>query len=301
MNELATTNDLKAFNAVITSEKTQSYLQSVLGERKQSFVNNLTALVANDTKLQDCKPTTLMYAAMKATALDMPLDANLGYAYVIPYQSKEGKTAQLQIGYKGFIQLALRSGQFKLLNSTDVRDGEIVSRNRLTGEINFSFIENEFERSAKKIVGFVSYFELISGFCSTLYMSVDELKAHGLRYSKTFSSKNKYVADSSKWATDFEAMARKTVTKLNLSRNAPLSVELRNAVMFDQAVLHEEDKPTYVDNDKSVTDVKPILELETEEFKEAVRSLLNGYSIENLRTKYEISDDVEAELINQAV
>lgn len=243
---------LQTFNRAITNPSTQKYLQEVLGERKGSFVNNLTALVANNTNLQECEPYTVMFAAMKATALNLPLDNSLGMAYVLPYKdNKRGVTvAQFQLGYKAYKQLALRTGLFKIINATDVREGEISSRNRLTGEINFNFNENEKERLELPIVGFVSYFCLNNGFESTFYMSREEVEKHALRYSQTYKSANKYVKENSKWTTDFDAMALKTVTKLNLSKNAPLSVELSDAIKADQSVMiKSENDYEYIDNE----------------------------------------------------
>lgn len=243
---------LQTFNRAITNPSTQKYLQEVLGERKGSFVNNLTALVANNTNLQECEPYTVMFAAMKATALNLPLDNSLGMAYVLPYKdNKRGVTvAQFQLGYKAYKQLALRTGLFKIINATDVREGEISSRNRLTGEINFNFNENEKERLELPIVGFVSYFRLNNGFESTFYMSREEVDKHALRYSQTYKSPNKYVKENSKWTTDFDAMALKTVTKLNLSKNAPLSVELSDAIKADQSVMiKSENDYEYIDNE----------------------------------------------------
>lgn len=243
---------LQTFNRAITNPSTQKYLQEVLGERKGSFVNNLTALVANNTNLQECEPYTVMFAAMKATALNLPLDNSLGMAYVLPYKdNKRGVTvAQFQLGYKAYKQLALRTGLFKIINATDVREGEIASRNRLTGEINFNFNEDEKERLELPIVGFVSYFRLNNGFESTFYMSREEVEKHALRYSQTYKSANKYVKENSKWSTDFDAMALKTVTKLNLSKNAPLSVELSDAIKADQSVMiKSENDYEYIDNE----------------------------------------------------
>lgn len=245
---------LQTFNRAITNPSTQKYLQEVLGERKGSFVNNLTALVANNTNLQECEPYTVMFAAMKATALNLPLDNSLGMAYVIPYNdNKRGVTvAQFQLGYKAYKQLALRTGLFKIINATDVREGEIASRNRLTGEINFNFNEDEKERLELPIVGFVSYFRLNNGFERTFYMSREEVEKHALRYSQTYKSANKYVKENSKWSTDFDAMALKTVTKLNLSKNAPLSVELSDAIKADQSVMiKSENDYEYIDNEET--------------------------------------------------
>ena len=196
-----------------------------------------------------------MFAAMKATALDLPLDNSLGFAYCIPYKdNKRGVTvAQFQLGYKGFKQLALRSGQFAIIpNATEIKEGELISRNRLTGECVFKFIEDDVERAKVKTIGYASYFRLMNGAESTFYMSVEEMERHALRYSQTYRSKTDYVKKSSKWSTDFDDMAKKTVIKLNLSKNAPLSVEMQDAIRADQSVQYKENVYNYVDNEIGV-------------------------------------------------
>ena len=258
MSEEKKATGLKLFNQTITDVATQKYLADVLGERKSSFVNNLTALVANNAMLQECDPYTLMFAAMKATALNLPLDNSLGFAYVLPYKdNKRGITvAQFQLGYKGVKQLALRSGLFKTIpNATDVREGELVSRNRLTGECKFNFIDDVEEREKKQVIGFVSYFKLLNGAESTFYMTKDEMEKHALRYSQTYRSTNPKVKAASKWTTDFNDMACKTVVKLNLSKNAPLSVEMTDALKADQSIMFERDKYSYLDNDQTDIDM----------------------------------------------
>lgn len=244
---------LKLFNQTITNPSTQKYLSDVLGERKGSFVNNLTALVANNAMLQDCEPYTVMFAAMKATALNLPLDNSLGFAYVLPYKdNKRGITvAQFQLGYKAYKQLALRSGMFsKIPNATDVREGELVKRDRLTGDCIFKFEDDDAKRAKLKVIGYVSFFRLLNGAESTFYMSQEEMEAHALRYSQTYRSRDSRVKGASKWTTDFETMALKTVIKLNLSKNAPLCVELQDAIKADQSVQFERNKYDYIDNEE---------------------------------------------------
>lgn len=243
---------LQAFNQTITNPSTQKYLADVLGERKGSFVNNLTALVANNAALQECQPLTIMFAALKATALNLPLENSLGMAYCIPYKdNKKGITvATFQLGYKGFVQLSLRSGQFKIIpNATEIKEGELKSRNRLTGECVFEFIEDDKKRAEAKTIGYASYFRLLNGAESTFYMSVEVMQAHALRYSQTYRSKYDNVKQSSRWTTDFNDMAKKTVIKLNLSKNAPLSVEMQDAIRADMSVQYEANKYEYADND----------------------------------------------------
>ncbi len=244
-------SNLKLFNQAITNPKTQDYLANVLSEKKASFVNNLTALVSNNKALQSCEPMSIMYAGIKATALNLPLDPNLGFAYVIPYNNRREGTsqAQFQIGYKGFIQLAIRSGQFKTINVTEVREGELKEFNLLTGEIEFQAVPN---REEKPVIGYVSYFKLTNGFEKTLYSTTAEVEQHALKYSQTYGSRNEKVKASSKWATDFDAMAKKTVLKLILSKYAPLSVEMINAVQSDQGVIRADGSAEYVDNDSNI-------------------------------------------------
>lgn len=243
---------LQVFNRTITSPATQKYLTDLLHERKGQFVNNLTALVANNVNLQECEPYTLMFAALKATALNLPIEPSLGMAHVIPYKNKKrGITeAQFQIGYKGFQQLALRTGQYRHINTTEVREGEIGKRNRLTGEIEWNWIDDEKQRLNTPIIGYVNYFLLLNGFESTLYMSREEMEAHAMRYSQTYRSSERYIKEQSKWTTDFDSMARKTVIKLNLSKNGVLSTELQDAIQADQSVMREENQYEYVDNEE---------------------------------------------------
>ena len=231
---------------MIVHPNTDAYLTSVLAERKGEFINNLTAVVANDAKLQACEPVTLMYAALKATALRLPLDPNLGQAYIIPYKNnRERKTeAQFQIGWKGFIQLAIRSGQFQAINTTDIREGEMQGYNLMTGEVNVQAVPN---RESKPVVGYLAYFKLTNGFAKSLYMTAEEIEQHATRYSQSYRGKYK---DSSLWATDKDAMAKKTVLKLLLNRYAPLSVDMQTAVQADQSVLHGDGKLEYVDNSR---------------------------------------------------
>jgi recombination protein RecT len=264
--------DLKLFNQTITNVKTQEYLASVLGEKKQAFVNNMTALVSNDKALQVCDPMSLMFAALKVTSLDLPLDNNLGFAHVIPYKNnKENKIeAQVQLGYKGIAQLAIRSGQFEIINVTDVREGELKGRNRMTGELEFDWIVDDAARLKAKVIGYVGYFKLLSGYSKTTYWSIAELEQHGVKYSQSF--KRGYGV----WKDNFDAMAKKTVLKLMLNKgDAPMSVEMQQAIKYDQSVILDENgSHRYVDNQKPTAEDKldaiTAKEQEIEEVQEVV-------------------------------
>ena len=211
---------------------------------------------------------SVMYAGIKATALDLPLDPNLGFAYVIPYRNnRENKTeAQFQIGYKGFVQLAIRSGQFQTINVAEVKEGEYLDEDLVTGEIKFKKLP---DRDQLPTIGYVAYFRLTNGFEKMSYSSVEQIDAHAKKYSQTYSSSKEYIRNNSKWATDFDAMAKKTVLKLLLSKYAPMSVEMQSAVINDQAVIRE-NGADYVDN----SNVVEITEISTEQ--ETKDALLKG-------------------------
>jgi recombination protein RecT len=180
-------------------------------------------------------------SAMMGAVLDLPINQNLGFAYIVPY----GDKAQFQIGVRGLVQLAQRSGQFKTISSTPVYDGQLKSQDPLKGF--------EFDWSAKtsdKVIGFVAYFSLINGFEKTLFMSIDEVSTHGKKYSKTFG--NKYGV----WQTDFNAMGEKTVLKRLLSKFAPLSIDMQKAIVVDQSVIKDAETldVQYVDNEETPLD-----------------------------------------------
>jgi len=259
-------SNLTVFNQTITNQRTQDYLAQVLGDKKASFVNNITALVSNSANLQECDPITILYAGIKATALDLPLDANLGFTYVIPFKdNKAQKTvAQFQIGYKGFIQLAMRSGQFKTINVRDVRDGEIKGEDFVSGEFQFDMLKEN--RESAPIIGYVAYFKLLNGFEKMTYWSKSELEAHGKNFSQT------YKRGFGLWKDNFDAMAKKTAIKILLSKYAPLSVEMQGAITYDQSVLNEKGamyNDNQTDNSEQNEKASKVLEKAFENIEEA--------------------------------
>lgn len=220
----------------IQSESVQNKIKELLKDKAQGFVISLLSTVNSSENLKMCDPASVLTAAMTAASLDLPINQNLGYAYIIPYKG----LAQFQVGWKGFVQLAQRSGQFKTINVSDVRTGEIVHHDRLTGDIDFEFATEN--RDALPIIGYVGYIKLVNGFEKTLYMTTSELSKHGMKYSQTM--KKGYGL----WKDNFEAMAHKTIIKLMLAKYAPLSVELQRATLADQAVISQDGELEYIDN-----------------------------------------------------
>lgn len=215
-------------------DATQNHLKKTLGEKSKTFTTSVLGIVASSTALQKCEPASIYQCALVATTLDLPINQNLGYAYIIPYGGK----AQFQIGYKGFIQLAQRSNKFININCVPVfeNDTDEDVRKRLT-----SFLP---QSSNGKLVGYTGYFKLLNGYEQILAMSIEDLRAHGSKYSKSFGGL---------WTSDFESMARKTVIKLMLQRFAPMSVEMLKGATADQAVINDAETMDvdYIDSTQS--------------------------------------------------
>lgn len=233
-----------AIKDLIHNEEFVKKAQDTLGNGTQQFMSSILSLVNSDKLLASCNSYELYNCCLMAAALRLPFNKDLGQAWIVPFGGKP----QLQIGWKGFVQLAQRSGEFKTINTNDVKDGEIESIDRLSGEIKFNWMQDDAERVKAKTIGYVAYFKLSNGFEKTLYMTMAELETHAKKYSQTY--KKGYGV----WKDNFDAMAKKTVLKLILSRYAPLSVDMQKAIEVDQSDANGD----YIDN-------KPILDIEEAE------------------------------------
>ena len=199
----------------------QQKIAGLVGDRKAAFISTLLAVQNGNDALKKCTPLSILSAAIGAAVLNFTVDPNLGFAYIVPY----GNKAQLQVGYKGFVQLALRSGTYKTITANEVYEGEIVSFNRFLGTFEFG------ERKSDKVVGFFAYFKLLSGSEFSNYMTVQQVTDHAAKYSKAYQYKKK----DSPWFTNFNQMGKKTALKSLLTKFGELSVDLQNAVSLDQS------------------------------------------------------------------
>lgn len=229
----------KGANAMETTLSLVPYkkrLAEVFGAQAEAVKSTLIGLYNSNTELQKCEVRSIIGAAVFAETLHLSLAPSLGQAYIVPYNGK----AALQISYKGLIQMALRTGQYLRLHAGPVREGEYAGINPMTGEPILG------QRKSDKVVGYVAYLKLISGFEKTVYMTVEELKEHALKYSSSY----KYQRNSSIWTKNFEAMATKTVLRMLLGKWGVLGVELAQGLRADQSVIDKETF-TYVDNDNN--------------------------------------------------
>lgn len=227
--------------SLLSTDNVKSKFQEILKDRAAGFTANLAVMVNNSVALSKCEPLSVISAAVVSASLDLPLDPNLGFAAVVPF----GDKAQFQIMYKGLIQLAQRSGQYKTIGVTEIFDGELKSQNRLTGEYEFDFAA----KTSERVIGYAAYFKLLNGFEKTIYWPIEQVDKHGKRFSQT------YKKGFGLWKDDFDNMAKKTVLKHLLSRWGILSIEMQKAVKFDQSVVKdvENGEVEYIDNEPEAT------------------------------------------------
>jgi len=234
---------------VLRSVNVQEKFEGVLGKRANGFIGSLLSVVTNNKLLLDASPQTIMTAAMQAATLDLPINPNLGLAYIVPYKGE----AQFQLGWKGFVQLAERTGQYKTINASVVYEGQVEDIDFITGEL------VKGKRTGDTVVGYVAYIEMLNGFSKTFYMTKDEVTAHAKKYSQSFQK------GYGPWKDNFDAMALKTVLKLLISKYGIMSIDiqtsnLNRAIEADQAVIREDGTPDYIDSEPA----------EVQDFDEAV-------------------------------
>lgn len=238
---------LPALKNALNAPSVKAKFEEMLGKRASQFMTSITSVVNNNTLLQKADVNSIIMGAATAASMDLPLNSNLGYAALVPFNSKDGCFAQIQIMVKGWTELFLRSGQCKSIICETVYEGQLVSKNKFTGE----YVFDEDAKKSDKVIGYMAYFKLTNGFEKYDYMTVDEVKAHASKFSQT------YRKGAGPWKEMFEAMAQKTVLKRLITKYAPKSIEMQRAVMFDQSMVKgdvnnfEDATPDYMDNTKN--------------------------------------------------
>lgn len=261
---MATNNDLKSqiankkqtgtsaavqntVKGILAGPGIKKRFEEVLDKRAPQYMSSILNLVNGDTNLQKCEPLSVISSAMVAATLDLPIDKNLGYAYVVPYGTK----GNFILGYKGYIQLALRTGQYKAINVVDIHEGELISWNPLSEEVEIDF-------DAKKsdaIIGYAGYFKLINGFEKTVYWTKEQIDAHRKKFSKSPFG----------WNKDFDAMARKTVIRSMLGKWGILSIEMQTAQLADNNAIKEDILKSDTDEDINImSNIEDAIEVDHE-------------------------------------
>ncbi|WP_438423080.1 recombinase RecT [Aquimarina macrocephali] len=227
----------------------QQRFEKLLGDKAPGFISSVLQIVGSNKLLSKSDPNTVLTAAATAATLDLPINQNLGFAWIVPYKGQ----AQFQMGWKGYVQLALRTGQYKRINVTEVYESQFTSFNRLTEELIADFnTEGE-----GKVVGYAAYFSLSNGMEKTCYWTKESVIKHAKKYSQAYSSKKSPWQDKDQ----FDAMAMKTVLKSTLSKWGIMSIEMQTAQLVDQSVQEQEGQYNYVDNTIDIDQYDQVQEL----------------------------------------
>lgn len=214
-------------NSMLDRDGIRRRFDELLGKRSPQFISSIVSMVNADKNMQQAfyeSPMTVIQSALKAATFDLPIDQNLGYAYIVPFKNykkdlgAKKMEATFILGWKGMHQLALRTGAYKTINVVDVREGELKRYDRLTEEVTIDFIEDEDEREEAPVIGYVGYYRLVNGAEKTIYMSVKAIEAHEKKFRK-----GEYQGKG--WRDDWDAMARKTVYRILIGKWGVMSID----------------------------------------------------------------------------
>lgn len=301
-NSLAKSKQRIGITAYLTNDAVKNQINSVIGGKDGTkFIAAVISAVNNNPALQECTNQSILSAALLGESLKLSPSPQLGQYYMVPFNDNKNnvKAAQFQLGYKGYIQLAIRSGQYKKLNVLAIKEGELIRFDPLNEEIEVKLIEDEEERENAATIGYYAMFEYSNGFKKAMYWSKKKMLAHADRYSQAFSKDAKEVtvkgnkktkvsfADfeagnypktdewlySSFWYKDFDGMAYKTMLRQLISKWGIMSIEMQNAIDADMAVINEDGTKTYVDNDNEQNEQEEnIIEAEGTEIQQEASS-----------------------------
>ncbi len=273
-NSLAKRQQKTSLTAYLTNDAVKNQINNVIGGKNGSrFVSSIISAVQVNPALQECTNPSILSAALLGESLKLSPSPQLGQYYMVPFNNnKKGyKEAQFQLGYKGYIQLAIRSGQYKKLNVLAIKEGELVRFDPLNEEIEVNLIDDEEAREETETIGYYAMFEYTNGFKKAMYWSKKKMEAHALKYSKGYQAKKGYTF----WEKDFDAMAYKTMLRQLISKWGIMSIDMLSAMDADMAVIHEDGTKDYVDIDNEET-VAADQEIHEEEVSEETSQAPDG-------------------------
>lgn len=277
-NEVATRNQKVGMTAYLSSEAVRNNISSVIGEKNTTkFVSSVVSAVQANPLLAECSNGSILSAALLGESLQLTPSPQLGMFYMVPYSVKgKGKEAQFQLGYKGYIQLAIRSGQYRKIVATEVKEGEIKDYNPITEDFTLTPILDMAKRAKLPTVGYYGMFELNNGFRKEIYWSREQMNEHAIRYSRGYSKDLREKTAYTFWSKDFDGMAKKTILRQLISKWGIMSIEMQKAYEGDMGVIQEDGTVRYVDNESDVVEDaqaeiaenanKEVLEVEDAEF-----------------------------------
>lgn len=258
---------IKVFNNLINSDLMRTKIHQMVGATdSQEFITSITSAVNTNPALAECDPQTIISAALLGQSLHLKPSPQLGYFYMVPFNNrKKGtKEAQFQLGYKGLLQLAIRTSEYIDIDAIEIKEGEYKGRDKFTGRPKFEFVEDDDIRENLPVVGYMAYFEMKNGYIKRLYWSKTKMENHANTYSMAFDLEKYHDLQEGKipqseqwkyssfWYKNFDEMAKKTMLRQLLSKHGLLSTEMQKAVESDQAVITKDLQPEYVDNENVI-------------------------------------------------
>lgn len=263
-NEVAVANKVP-FSAYMTSTGVKNRINQIVGDEKTGsrFVSSIISAVSTNPSLAECDNASIVSGALLGEALKLSPSPQLGNFYLVPFNDKDrGKVATFQLGWKGYYQLALRSGQYKKLNVIEIKEGELISWNPLEEEFKAQIIEDDEIRQKLPTIGYYAFYENTQGFRKCIYWSKEKMEAHALQYSQGYKSDKKNKTSYTFWSKNFDEMAKKTMLRQLISKYGIMSIDLQTAYESDMAVINEDGSKDYVDNKDDIPDANIVEEKE---------------------------------------
>ena len=260
--------------AYLSQDAVKNKINEVIGGKDgQRFISAIVSATTANPALQECSNGSILSAAILGESLKLSPSPQLGQYYLVPFKDKEkGKVAQFQLGYKGYIQLAIRSGQYKKLNVLGIKEGELIRFDPLNEEIEVQLIEDEDAREATETVGYYAMFEYTNGFKKAMYWSKKKMEAHALKYSQGYAADKRKGTSWTFWSKDFDGMAYKTMLRQLISKWGIMSIEMQSAIDADMAVINDDGTKDYVDNQPEPQVIEAEVVMEAEPVQEAAEA-----------------------------
>nr|DAO71871.1 MAG TPA: RecT protein [Caudoviricetes sp.] len=252
-NGLVAKKKATGFTAYLTADAVKEQINKVVGSKNGTrFISSIVSAVNNNKELQTCSNSSILSAALLGESLNLSPSPQLGQYYLVPFNNKDGKVAQFQLGYKGYIQLAIRSGQYKKINVLAIKEGELVRYDPLNEEIEVNLIDDEEEREKAPTIGYYAMFEYTNGFKKAMYWSKAKMEAHALKYSAGYAADKRKHTQYTFWPKDFDGMAYKTMLRQLISKWGIMSIDLVTAIDADMAIVNEDGSKSYVEVEEEV-------------------------------------------------
>lgn len=247
--------------AYLSQDAVKNKINEVIGGKNgQKFISAIVSATTNNPQLQECGNGSILSAALLGESLNLSPSPQLGQYYFVPFNDKKkGMVAQFQLGYKGYIQLAIRSGQYKKLNVLAIKEGELIRFDPLNEEIEVKLIEDEDEREEAPTIGYYAMFEYTNGFKKAMYWSRKKMEAHALKYSQGYAADKRKGTAWTFWSKDFDGMAYKTMLRQLISKWGIMSIEMQSAIDADMAVINDDGTKDYVDNEPLTIDADAVV------------------------------------------